>query len=92
MKPKKNIQIHEIAKLQWACRRGMLELDVLLRHFLEEIYPSLSDEDKKLFILLLDESDPHLFAWIMGHEEPEDPAYARMTKAIQHHARSRIQH
>ena len=48
-----------------------------------EAYPSLSDGKKNY--LLLDESDP-IVCWIMG-EKPWT-AFARITKAIQHHAQS----
>ena len=37
------------ARLRWACRRGMLELDVLFRPFVDEAYDDLSDEDKFIF-------------------------------------------
>jgi antitoxin CptB len=76
-------------KLFWACRRGMLELDVLLGNFLEEVYPKLSEDEKKQFSLLLDQPDPNLFAWLMGHEKPQDPGLAAITEAIRNHARSR---
>jgi antitoxin CptB len=90
MKTSKNISIHDKSKLVWACRRGMLELDVLLGNFLEEAYPQLSDEEKNHFILLLDSQDPSLFAWLMGHEEPKDEALAAISEKIRNHARSRI--
>ena len=92
MKSSKNISIAEKSKLHWACRRGMLELDVLLGNFLEEAYSQLPDDDKNRFILLLDQPDPNLFAWIMGHEEPEDKALASITEKIRSHARSRIRY
>ena len=56
------------AKLRWACRRGMLELDVLLRPFVDEAFDALSDKDKAIFQRLLTADDPDLFAWFMGHE------------------------
>ena len=36
-----------LARLKWACRRGMLELDVLLLPFVEEAFDSLSYEDQE---------------------------------------------
>lgn len=41
------------AKLRWACRRGMLELDVLFMPFVEDAYDSLSDNEKGIFQRLL---------------------------------------
>lgn len=78
------------SRLEWACRRGMLELDVLLGNFLKEAYPTLSLENKILFIKLLSETDPEIFAWIMGHEKPEDASLIKITEMIRHHAQSRF--
>ena len=55
-----------IKKLKWQCRRGMLELDVILIPFLENHYESLSDHQKAVFTELLNEADPDLFTWIMN--------------------------
>ncbi|MFY8272976.1 succinate dehydrogenase assembly factor 2 [Pseudoalteromonas sp. SSDWG2] len=70
------------ARLRWACRRGMLELDVLFMPFVEQGYDALSDDDKFIFQRLLEADDPDLFAWFMGHEQCTDPELARMVKII----------
>lgn len=80
----------ELSRLKWSCRRGMLELDVLLGNFLNEAYSELPVGDKKLFVGLLGHTDPEIFAWIMGHEVPLDEDLVKITEAIRHHARSRI--
>ena len=67
-----------IARVRWACRRGMLELDVIFQPFVEKHYENLSDEDKAIFIRLLECEDPELFAWFMGHEECENQQLAEM--------------
>jgi antitoxin CptB len=77
-------------KLEWACRRGMLELDVLLNNFLKEVYPSLSEQDKLSFIELLTYQDPVLFDYLMGRVVPEDDNIAKIAEAIRAHAKSRI--
>ena len=79
-----------ITKLQWACRRGMLELDVLLRNFLDEAYLNLDIEKKKAFVHLLSFTDPELFSWLLGRELPNDPMLAAIIEEIRRHARSRI--
>ncbi|GLP97197.1 succinate dehydrogenase assembly factor 2 [Paraferrimonas sedimenticola] len=66
------------ARLLWACRRGMLELDVLFTPFVEQQFDSLSSADKAGFERLLECDDPELFAWFMGHEECQDPELAAM--------------
>lgn len=36
-------------RLRWACRRGMLELDVLFEPFVDQAYDELSEEQKRYF-------------------------------------------
>ena len=70
------------ARLRWACRRGMLELDVLLLPFINEAYDHLSAEDKLVVERLLLCDDPDLFAWFMGHEECKDAELNRLVRLI----------
>ena len=69
-------------RLRWACRRGMLELDVLFMPFVEEAYDELSIENKAIFERLLECQDPELFAWFMGHETCEDKELNAMVQII----------
>ena len=62
----------EKARFEWHCRRGMLELDLILQHFLACHLDKLSPEELKSFDMLLHCTDPELFAWFMGHEVPVD--------------------
>lgn len=68
--------------MKWACRRGMLELDVLLLPFLEQAFDELTDQQKETFERLLTCDDPDLFAWAMGHKHCEDPELAAMVETI----------
>ncbi|MBT1444496.1 succinate dehydrogenase assembly factor 2 [Shewanella sp. JM162201] len=69
-------------RVRWACRRGMLELDVLFQPFVENHYETLSDKDKAVFVRLLECEDPELFAWFMGHEKCADPELAAMVVTV----------
>ncbi|XPF93651.1 succinate dehydrogenase assembly factor 2 [Colwellia sp. RE-S-Sl-9] len=69
-------------RLRWACRRGMLELDVLLLPFVDEAYDDLSEENKVIFERLLVCQDPELFAWFMGHEKCEDSELNSLVQLI----------
>jgi len=82
--------VNNFSKLRWACRRGMLELDVLLNNFLTEAYPNLSLEEKKHFAELLSYPDPALFAWLLGNGQPDDEHLANIVRAIRDHAKSRF--
>ena len=77
------MDISNRARVHWACRRGMRELDISIMPFFEFEYDSLSDSDKHLFIRLLENDDPDLFNWLMNHGEPADPELKRMVNLIQ---------
>ncbi|MED5526294.1 MAG: succinate dehydrogenase assembly factor 2 [Pseudomonadota bacterium] len=78
------------SRLKWACRRGMLELDVLFEPFVDEAYDELSDQDKVTFERLLTQDDPDLFAWVMGHQQCPDPELAAMVQLILDRVHARI--
>ena len=77
------MDINNKARIHWACRRGMRELDISIMPFFEHEYDTLSDDDKRLFIRLLENDDPDLFNWLMNHGEPADAELQRMVKLIQ---------
>jgi len=70
------------ARLRWACRRGMLELDVLLMPFMDAGYDALTDSQKATFERLLSCDDPDLFAWFMGHQQCQDKPLDDMIKIV----------
>jgi antitoxin CptB len=76
-------------QLQWACRRGMLELDLLLSHFLNEVFLTLSNVDSALFIQLLKENDQDLFLWLTGKAMNKNQDLNRIIQKIRHHAATR---
>lgn len=71
-----------VARLRWACRRGMLELDVLLMPFVEQAFADLDENQQLVFERLLTSDDPDLYAWFMGHQTCEDPELNAMVKHI----------
>ena len=58
--------------LRWHCRRGMLELDLLLNAFLDGPYTDLSIDEKAQFKLMLDYPDQTLFDLLMGNMKSSD--------------------
>lgn len=72
----------DIHRLRWASRRGMLELDLILLPFLENIFPSLDVEDQHRFEQLLTCEDQDLFQWFLGKGEPEDDEHKKIVKLI----------
>lgn len=72
----------DINRLFWGSRRGMLELDLVLMPFLENIYPNLEQADKERYWLLLEEQDQDLFAWFMRRTDPANPELQRIVDII----------
>lgn len=66
------LDAREKARFEWHCRRGMLELDLILQQFLAKGLDKLSAKEIKSFDLLLTATDPELYSWLMGYEEPQD--------------------
>jgi succinate dehydrogenase flavin-adding protein (antitoxin of CptAB toxin-antitoxin module) len=61
-------------RLRWKCRRGMLELDLVLQHFLERDYAALDAPGKAAFEALLESGDEELWAMISGESASTLPA------------------
>ena len=72
----------ELNRLFWHSRRGMLELDVLLVPFTQEVYPTLNETDRELYVRLLSCEDQDMFGWFMERTESEDPDLQRMVRII----------
>lgn len=60
----------------------MLELDLVLMPFLENVYPNLEQADKERYWLLLEEQDQDLFAWFLRRENPANPELQRIVEII----------
>jgi antitoxin CptB len=63
----------EVRRLRWQCRRGMLELDLLLNRFLDLGFSDLSPAERAAFTRLLAYQDQILYDWLMGHAVAADP-------------------
>jgi antitoxin CptB len=84
------MEITEIPpKLRWACRRGMLELDVLLGNFLQEAFLTLNSADQDSFVQLLSNTDQDLFIWLTAREPAPEATTAAMIGRIRDHAQNR---
>ena len=68
----------------------MRELDISIMPFFENEYDTLSDDDKRLFVRLLECADPDLFNWLMNHGRPDDEDLYYMVKLIQERNRIRM--
>jgi antitoxin CptB len=75
----------ERARVLWRCRRGMLELDLLLGRFMNEGYAQLTDDQSLVFKKLLEEPDPDLYSWLMGYATPDDPELSHFVEWFREH-------
>ena len=74
--------MNELARMRWKCRRGMLELDLLLKAFLEQGYQDLDDPEQRRFDAMLDYPDAVLLEWFMGRIRPTDKDVAQLVEKI----------
>lgn len=84
------LSAEEKARVKWACRRGMLELDVIIMPFFEECFDELPEQEQRDFISLLTCDDPDLFTWVMQHGRSENQAHAAMVDKIVAHNNSKL--
>ena len=65
----------DMDRLRWSCRRGLLELDLVLQRFLNEEYPSLGAEQRETFNRLLRLQDNDLLDLAMGRADKSDKEF-----------------
>lgn len=69
-------------RIEWDCRRGMLELDKMIMPFYQNEFDHLSDEQKDTFLELLTFTDPQLFRWLMNQEKAPTDKLQQMVNLI----------
>ncbi len=69
-------------RLRWQCRRGMLELDLMLETFVEKRYADLPIKTKRAFHQLLKCQDQFLLDYLMGQDVPNDKDVADVAKQV----------
>ena len=66
-----NSNLHK--KAYFLSRRGLQELDIIFKPFVEERFETLSDKDKLSFLDLLQKDDVDLIDWLLNEiPVPED--------------------
>ena len=73
--------------MRWASRRGMLELDLILLPFVENVYPSLESDDQKLYSKLMECEDQDMFSWFLRRQDPDDPDLLKIVVKIREFTR-----
>jgi succinate dehydrogenase flavin-adding protein (antitoxin of CptAB toxin-antitoxin module) len=72
-------------RIRWRCRRGLLELDLILARFLDSRLAGLDAGQLEQFKDLLEETDNDLLDMAMGRQEPapRHRAMVEMLRGIQ---------
>lgn len=78
-------------RLFWGSRRGMLELDLVLLPFLDNVYESLAQADKERYWQLLESEDQDMFGWFLKRQDPEDPELLRIVQIIRDNTGLKVQ-
>lgn len=60
-------------RVRWRCRRGLLELDIVLARFVERYYPELDEMQRKAFDEMLDLPDTEFWDLIIGSHAAVQP-------------------
>lgn len=66
----------------WQCRRGMLELDLLLNNFVNKAVETLTPQQKASFELLLSYPDQTLLDLLLGNSMASDPTISTIVEKI----------
>jgi antitoxin CptB len=74
--------VSELNKLRWRCRRGTLELDLMLIRYLENRYLSADSREQQSFLRLLELEDSELIRYLMGEVVPENTELAGLVSRI----------
>ncbi len=69
-------------RLQWRCRRGMKELDVLLEVYCNVALASAGAQERAVLTRLLELPDPELARYLLAGEVADDPAIAALIERI----------
>ena len=71
-----------LERLRWRSRRGLLELDVVLKEFLDTRYASLTSDEQDAFEKLLTTPDQTLLAYLQGNENPPENELKQLVSKI----------
>lgn len=73
----------ELDRVRWRCRRGMLELDIVLQRFVDKHYPQLNENELQQFDTLLNLPDNDLWDMITAKKEVGDVKLQLMLQLLQ---------
>jgi antitoxin CptB len=72
----------ELRKLEWRCRRGMKELDLLLLRYVRDRLALAPIDERDAFVEFLELPDPDLARYLIGGDVPPDPRQAALCRQL----------
>ena len=72
----------ELKKMYWHSRRGMLELDLLLVPFAQNVLPTLGEEQQRDYARLLREEDQDLYQWLVKKAPAPDDGLQKTVNMV----------
>ena len=75
-------RVAHINRLCWRSRRGLLELDVVLKEFLDQRYAGLTIDEQGAFEKLLATPDRTLLAYLQGNQNPPEKELIQLVSKI----------
>jgi antitoxin CptB len=69
-------------RTRWHCRRGLLELDLVLGRFMDRHYPDLEFAQRHLLDELLELQDNDLWEVVAGRAEPARGDFAQLVALL----------
>jgi antitoxin CptB len=72
----------ELRKLEWRCRRGMKELDLLLVRYLKERHADAPADERLAFEQFLELPDPEIARYLVAGDVPDDPQHCALCRRI----------
>jgi antitoxin CptB len=70
------------AALRWRSRRGLLELELVLKPFVDDCLPLLDSETRRQYAALLEIDDCDLYDWIQQRSRPDDLGFVPLLERI----------
>jgi antitoxin CptB len=72
----------ERERLRWRCRRGLLELDLMLEQAFAQHYDTLTPAERVVLATLLALEDTTLFSYMQGRENPPDSELSQLVRKL----------
>lgn len=71
------------AAIRWQCRRGMLELDLILLKYFDNYYEHLEPKQQLMFTWLLEQTDHTLYQWLVTQTALDSSVHPELVLLIQ---------